>query len=61
MESKLLKNWKYVIIILLFLGWSIGNFDRFFMNYAILDISKDLQLSTSQTGIVLSSFLPAMP
>ncbi|GGA29199.1 MFS transporter [Psychrobacillus lasiicapitis] len=56
MESKLLKNWKYVIIILLFLGWSIGNFDRFFMNYAILDISKDLQLSTSQTGIVLSSF-----
>jgi MFS transporter, ACS family, glucarate transporter len=56
MVSKLSQNWKYVIIILLFLGWSIGNFDRFFMNYAILGISKDLQLSASQTGIVLSSF-----
>jgi sugar phosphate permease len=56
MVSKLSQNWKYVIIILLFLGWSIGNFDRFFMNYAILGISKDLQLSSSQTGIVLSSF-----
>lgn len=56
MVSKLSHNWKYVIIILLFLGWSIGNFDRFFMNYAILDISKDLHLSASQTGIVLSSF-----
>ncbi|MFP3918334.1 MFS transporter [Lysinibacillus telephonicus] len=56
MVSKLSQNWKYVIVILLFLGWSIGNFDRFFMNYAILGISKDLQLSTSQTGIVLSSF-----
>lgn len=56
MVSKLSQNWKYVIVILLFLGWSIGNFDRFFMNYAILGISNDLQLSTSQTGIVLSSF-----
>ncbi len=56
MVSKLSQNWKYVIIILLFLGWSIGNFDRFFMNYAILGITKDLQLSASQTGIVLSSF-----
>jgi MFS transporter, ACS family, glucarate transporter len=56
MVSKLSQNWKYVIIILLFLGWSIGNFDRFFMNYAILGISKDIQLSASQTGIVLSSF-----
>ncbi|WP_336864649.1 MFS transporter [Peribacillus frigoritolerans] len=56
MASKLSQNWKYVIIILLFLGWSIGNFDRFFMNYAILGISEDLHLSASQTGIVLSSF-----
>ncbi|MGE7903384.1 MFS transporter [Peribacillus sp. NPDC094092] len=56
MVSKLSQNWKYVIIILLFLGWSIGNFDRFFMNYAILGISEDLHLSASQTGIVLSSF-----
>ncbi|MCM3246728.1 MULTISPECIES: MFS transporter [Cytobacillus] len=56
MVSRLSQNWKYIIIILLFLGWSIGNFDRFFMNYAILGISKDLQLNASQTGIVLSSF-----
>ncbi len=49
-------NWKYVILFLLFLGWSLGNLDRFIINYAILDISKDLHLNASSTGIILSSF-----
>ena len=49
-------NVKYGIIAILFLGWSLGNFDRFIMNYAILGISEDFQLTASATGIVLSSF-----
>src|SRR6478735_2040257 len=49
-------NWKYVILFLLFLGWSLGNLDRFIINYDILDISKDLHLNASSTGIILSSF-----
>ncbi|GLC88386.1 MFS transporter [Lysinibacillus piscis] len=50
------QNWKYVIIIMLFLGWSLGNFDRFIINFAILDIAKEFNLTESLTGIVLSSF-----
>ncbi|MEH7375041.1 MFS transporter [Neobacillus drentensis] len=49
-------NMRYMIIAMLFLGWSLGNFDRFIINYAILGISEDLQLSATSTGIVLSSF-----
>lgn len=50
------KNARYLVIAMLFLGWSLGNFDRFIINFAILDISKELQLTESLTGIVLSSF-----
>lgn len=41
---------------LLFLGWALGNLDRYVMNYAILAITEDLQLSASSTGLLLSSF-----
>lgn len=50
------RNTKYIVIAMLFLGWSLGNFDRFIINFAILDISKELQLTEALTGIVLSSF-----
>ncbi|MEK5232769.1 MFS transporter [Lysinibacillus sp. FSL K6-0232] len=50
------QNTRYIVIAMLFIGWSLGNFDRFIINFAILDISKDLQLTDSLTGIVLSSF-----
>ncbi|MFB7157783.1 MFS transporter [Lysinibacillus sp. NPDC056232] len=50
-----MKN-KSVILALLFLGWALGNFDRFVINYAIVDISKDLSLNATHTGIVLSTF-----
>ncbi|ULT59347.1 MFS transporter [Neobacillus drentensis] len=56
MVTRVQQNWKYIIITMLFLGWSLGNFDRFIMNYAVLGISKDLHFSASETGIVLSSF-----
>lgn len=45
-----------LILFLLFIGWAIGNFDRYFINYAVLSISEDLQLSPTSTGLILSSF-----
>lgn len=45
-----------LILLLLFIGWAIGNFDRYFINYAILSITEDLQLSPTSTGLILSSF-----
>ncbi|MED3564207.1 MFS transporter [Bacillus xiapuensis] len=53
MISKRTRNW---ILALLFLGWSLGNIDRYIMNYAVLSITKDLHLSASTTGLLLSSF-----
>ncbi|WP_233711200.1 MFS transporter [Lederbergia citrisecunda] len=47
---------KHFILALLFAGWSLGNLDRFVMNYAVISITKDLQLSAASTGILLSSF-----
>ncbi|MDI4643501.1 MFS transporter [Cohnella hashimotonis] len=49
-------KWKYWILGLLFLGWSVGNMDRFAINYAVLGITEDMGLSASSTGIILSSF-----
>nr|WP_066297298.1 MFS transporter [Bacillus sp. FJAT-29937] len=52
------KAWdeKHFILALLFAGWSLGNLDRFVMNYAVISITKDLQLSATSTGFLLSSF-----
>lgn len=47
---------KYVVLILLFLGWCLGNLDRFVINYSVVDITKDLGLSASAQGVILSSF-----
>lgn len=47
------RNW---MLALLFLGWALGNLDRYIMNYAVLSITEDLNLSASSTGILLSSF-----
>jgi MFS transporter, ACS family, glucarate transporter len=53
MVSKSTRNW---ILVLLFLGWGLGNLDRFVMNYAVVAITEDLNLSASSTGLLLSSF-----
>ena len=50
------KKQRNIILLLLFIGWAIGNFDRYFINYAILSITEDLQLSPTSTGLILSSF-----
>lgn len=44
------------ILALLFLGWALGNLDRYIMNYAVVAITEDLNLSASSTGLLLSSF-----
>ncbi|MDZ5610389.1 MFS transporter [Bacillus pseudomycoides] len=50
------KNIRNRILTLLFVGWTLGNFDRYMMNYAVLFITKDLHLSASATGLLFSSF-----
>lgn len=45
-----------LILALLFLGWALGNLDRYIMNYAVLSITKDLNLGAASTGLLLSSF-----
>ncbi len=54
-KFKALKG-KHLILAILFAGWSLGNLDRFVMNYAVIFISKDLHLNATATGILLSSF-----
>lgn len=61
MESNNIKNSvesinKNLILTLLFLGWCVGNLNRFSINYAILGISKDFVLSASTQGFIMSSF-----
>ncbi|MBQ0138555.1 MAG: MFS transporter [Kurthia sp.] len=50
------KRARQVVLILLFLGWALGNLDRYLINYAIVYIGHDLTLTSSETGIVLSAF-----
>lgn len=47
---------KVVILILLFLGWCLGNMDRYVMSYAVVPIGKEFNLSSSLIGLVLSAF-----
>ncbi|WP_394234808.1 MFS transporter [Niallia oryzisoli] len=53
MVSSRRRNW---FLALLFLGWALGNLDRYIMNYAVLHITEDLNLNASSTGLLLSSF-----
>lgn len=50
------KRNRYLILVLLFLGWCLGSIDRYIMNYAVVAITEDLNLTSSTTGIILSSF-----
>lgn len=55
-EVFLEKKARQTLAVLLFLGWALGNLDRYLMNYAVVYIGKDLSLSATETGLVLSSF-----
>lgn len=50
------KKARKLMLVLLFLGWALGNLDRYLINYAIVYIGADLSLTSTQTGVILSSF-----
>jgi len=50
------KKTRSTLLVLLFLGWALGNLDRYLMNYAVVYIGEDLSLTNTETGLVLSSF-----
>ncbi len=54
--NEMTKKSRNIILALLFLGWSLGNLDRYIMNYAVVAITGDLSLDASSTGIILSAF-----
>ena len=57
MEGKILeKKVRKMLVVLLFLGWALGNLDRYLINYAVVYIGEDLSLSATETGLILSSF-----
>lgn len=56
MDATTTKNLKRTMYILLFLGWALGNLDRYVINYAIVFIGRDLMLTNTETGLVLSAF-----
>jgi MFS family permease len=47
---------KYLVLGLLCLGWIINYFDKIAINVAVIPISKELGLSETQVGLILSSF-----
>ncbi len=55
-EKVLEKKVRKTLVVLLFLGWALGNLDRYLINYAVVYIGDDLALTATQTGLVLSSF-----
>ncbi|MFE5430726.1 MFS transporter [Peribacillus simplex] len=57
MENVQMSNGKrHFIFSLLFLGWIVDSLTLFGMNVAIIPISKELHLSQTQSGMVISSF-----
>lgn len=54
--TEVTKKSRNLILALLFLGWSLGNLDRYIMNYAVVSITGDLNLDASSTGVILSAF-----
>jgi len=55
-EKILEKKIRKTLVGLLFLGWALGNLDRYLMNYAVVYIGEDLSLTSTETGLILSSF-----
>ncbi|MQR86929.1 MFS transporter [Bacillus megaterium] len=54
--TSLKANNKYIVLLLLFIGWCVSYIDRAAMSIALASIGKDFNLDASVLGIVLSSF-----
>ena len=55
------KHFKYIVLALLFLGWCLGNLDRFVINYAIVGITEDLGLALPRKESFSAAFSSGMP
>ncbi|MDR3671269.1 MAG: MFS transporter [Holophaga sp.] len=49
-------RYKYIVILLLFLGWTLGSLDRTIIYFAVPSIIKEFHLSATQMGLILSAF-----
>ncbi|AIY42741.1 L-Proline/Glycine betaine transporter ProP [Collimonas arenae] len=57
MDTALEKNnHKYVVLVLLYLGWCVSYIDRAAITFAVTHIASDFHLKPAELGILLSSF-----
>lgn len=58
MEDKAVKQRtnKYVILVILFLSWVIGTFDKMAINVAAIPITKEFDLTPQLMGMIMSAF-----
>ncbi|KQL43617.1 hypothetical protein AN963_29850 [Brevibacillus choshinensis] len=47
---------KYILLVILFLAWLVGNIDKVAINFAVIPMGKELGFDAKQTGLILSSF-----
>ena len=50
---------RYVVFVMLYLGWCVSYIDRVAINLSLASISKDMHLAPAAMGVVLSSFFIA--
>jgi sugar phosphate permease len=50
---------RYVVFVMLYLGWCVSYVDRVAINLSLASISKDMHLAPAAMGLVLSSFFIA--
>lgn len=57
------KTWKarYTVLTLIWLAWLLSFLDRMVMSVSLPYIGKDLNLDTTQQGLIISAFLLVMP
>ena len=49
-------KYKYLVLVLLYLGWCVSYIDRAAITFAATQIASEFQLKPSDLGILLSSF-----
>ncbi|WP_248930621.1 MFS transporter [Paenibacillus hamazuiensis] len=56
MKRALASKRNYAVLLVLFLAWIVGYFDKVSINVAIIPITKELNLTPDKAGLILSSF-----
>ena len=49
-------KYRYVILLILFLAWTVGYLDRAAINMGVIPIAKEFKLNATQTGLIMSFF-----